>query len=72
MAFSFIRELPDVGADGNPLMVERFTHILLLIVEMTGKEEESVGKRVKEVFEMMKMRHSYFYHVCLDGGVAIT
>jgi len=72
VSFSSLRELPDVGADGNPLIVERFTQILLPIVEMADKEGESVDKRVKEVFEVMQLRHSSFYHVCSDGGVEIT
>jgi len=72
VAFSSIRELPNIDAGGNPPIVERFTHILLRIVEMADKEGESVDKRVRELFEVMQLRHSFFYHVCSDGGVEIT
>ena len=72
VAFLSIRELPNVSADGNPLIVKRFTHILLPIVEIADKEGESVDKRVRELFEVMQLRRSFFYHVCSDGGVEIT
>jgi hypothetical protein len=55
VTFSSIKELPNVGADGNPHVVEHFTRI----VEMEDKAEESVEKRVKELFWVMQLRHSF-------------
>ncbi len=72
VAFSSIKELPNGCADGNPLTVERFTHILLPIVEMTNKEGESVDTRIKELFEVMQLLQSFIDHVCSDGSVEIT
>ena len=72
VAYSTTWTLDEHGPDGNPILVERFTQILLPIMEMADKQGESVDNRVKEVFQVLGLEHSSFYHVCSDGGVEVT
>ena len=72
ICYSSTRKLPELGGDGNPALVKRFTQLLLPILEMADKEGASVDARVKQIFEVMGVTHQEFYHVCSDGGVEIT
>ena len=72
VAYSTTWKLDEHGPDGNPILAERFTQILLPIMEMADKQGESVDNRVKEVFQVLGFEHSSFFHVCSDGGVEVT